>query len=94
MMKHESLLFSDSHIADLDKIVKEILHIVVSFFKKSLKQKYHNFAHYKETTRDLGPLSVMKTSPFERKHGIFMKVFEKSPQFTNILKSCAERHQL
>lgn len=85
---------SDRHISYLDQFVKEILQIVVSVFKKPIKPKYHNFTHYEKTIRDLGPLALMETSPFERKHRIFTRVMEKNPQFTNILKSCADRHQL
>lgn len=81
-------------LQELDQFIKKFLHIWTGLMHKSIKPKSHFLLHYCDVIRRLGPLSLMETSGFERKHRFFTEVAEKHGQFSNILKSCVKRHQL
>lgn len=85
---------TESQIQLLKTFIFRLLNLWKSIFGQHLKPKGHNLLHYPEIIRKTGPLSLCETTAFERKHRFFTRVAEKNAQFTNILKSCSERHQM
>lgn len=84
---------NESHLTQLDQFIRKVLTIWTEIFGQRLKPKSHFMLHYAEIIRKVGPLSLLETTSFERKHRIFTRVAEKNSQFINIVKSCADRHQ-
>lgn len=58
------------------------------------KPKAHFLEHYADIIEKVGPLVLCDTAAYEMHHRILTRVIEKNPQFVNIMKSCAVRHQL
>lgn len=85
---------TESQIQLLETLIFRLLNLWTTIFGKSLKPKGHNLLHYPEIIRKTGPLSLCETTAFERKHRFLTRIAKKNTQFTNILKSCSERHQL
>lgn len=84
----------ETHIQQLESNVMKLASLWINDFGLKAKPKLHFLLHAGHIIRKLGPLSLMETSVFERKHRFFTKVAEKNSQFMNILFSCAERHQI
>lgn len=71
--------------------VKEIWHIE---WGQIFKPKPHIMSHYPDLIEKNGPLVQCNTAAYEMHHKVLTRVVAKNPQFVNILKSCAERHQV
>lgn len=59
-----------------------------------LRPKHHYLTHYGDLTRKFGPLIRCWTMRFENKHQYFKKIIKHLPNFINVTKSLAEKHQL
>lgn len=84
---------TESDLTTLDLLIERMLNIWVGQLENRLKPKQHFLLHYTSIIRRLGPLALMETSSFERKHRFITSVFEKHRNCINILKSCTMRHQ-
>lgn len=60
----------------------------------NLRPKHHYAQHYGELIRAFGPLLNVWTFRFESKHKYFKNVVRRSMNFTSLIKSLAEKHQL
>lgn len=89
-----STKINQDQLKKLNRHVTELLSIWTQKLNLHIKPKMHFLLHYAEIIEKLGPLALMETSSYERKHRFFTKVVEKNGQFLNVLKTCSERHQL
>lgn len=88
-----STKISQDNLINLNRYVTKFLKIWTIELNLHIKPKMHFMLHYAEIIEKLGPLALMETSSYERKHRFFTKIAEKNGQFLNVLKSCSKRHQ-
>ncbi|KAG8200625.1 hypothetical protein JTE90_022247 [Oedothorax gibbosus] len=64
------------------------------FPQENLKPKHHFIEHYYEAILNYGPLINCWCMRFEAKHQYFKNVAKRSRNFTDVIKSVAEKHSL
>ncbi|KAL2078046.1 hypothetical protein ACEWY4_025731 [Coilia grayii] len=84
----ETLQYMSCKISEHRQILQEV------FPNLMLRPKHHFLEHYPHLIRCFGPLVHLWTMRFEGKHRVFKKIIHESNNFKNVLKTCAERHQL
>lgn len=89
-----SKVISERYIVILEKHIKLHLSGYMKVFKKSLKPKHHNFTHYPNQIRQMGPLVECTMLHYEAKHSFFTKMARNTNNFINISKTLAEKSQL
>lgn len=83
----------ETTLEELQSIQGQMLDIWHYTYKKHIKPKPHFFLHFVEKIRALGPLAASETTAFEMHHRNITRIPKQAPQFINILKSCAVKHQ-
>ncbi|XP_063051202.1 uncharacterized protein LOC134445957 [Engraulis encrasicolus] len=84
----ETLQYMSCKISEHRQILQEV------FPNLMLRPKHHFLEHYPHLIRCFGPLVHLWTMRFEGKHRIFKRIIHEANNFKNVLKTCAERHQL
>lgn len=85
---------SGDQIAILNSLIEEYVSLrVKNFLNVPLRPKHHFLFHYPSLIRKFGPLRHVWSLRFEAKHRYFKNIIRHSPNFKNVLKSLAEKHQ-
>lgn len=89
-----SPVVSETQIYLLRSLIIEYLELRKSMFDIPLRPKHHFTTHYPWLILRLGPLMSFCTLFCERKHCFFKRAIRSTLNFKNVVKFCAEQHQL
>lgn len=81
---------------DLNVLKSEVINHLSSIkqnFNVHLAPKHHNLIHYVRTIKSMGPVIHMNMIRYESKHKTFKEIIHRSPNFQNVCKTLAIRHQ-
>lgn len=84
---------STENLNELNESVYTLLNSIKVNFKASLIPKLHNLVHYVRVIKTMGPVVHMNAQRFESKHKVFKQLIGRSPNYRNICKTLAIRHQ-
>lgn len=80
-------------LVSLEQEISSYLKSIKENFGCRLTPKHHNLTHYVRVIRSMGPVIHMNMIRFEAKHKVFKEIIHYSPNFKNICKTLAIRHQ-
>lgn len=84
---------SIENLDELQDAISTLLTSIQTNFKKKLTPKLHNLLHYVRIIKSMGPVCYMNIIRFESKHRVFKKLISRSPNFKDVCKTLAVRHQ-
>lgn len=89
---HSTVIDRDN-LNELEEAVSHLLLSIQTDFSAHLIPKLHNLLHYARIVRSMGPVVYMNTIRYESKHKVLKEIVNQSPNFENICKTIALRHQ-
>lgn len=84
---------NENDLDELNDSVFVLLDSIQNDFNAKLIPKLHNLLHYARIIRSMGPVVHMNTMRYESKHKVLKRIVQQSPNFENICKTIAYRHQ-
>lgn len=86
---------SYGQLAQFKECIDEYINLRVKCFPDiKLRPKHHYLKHYPDETEIFGPLKYSITLRNESKHRFFKNHVKHCPNFKNVTKSLAEKHQM